>query len=111
MDTVREFLHEAMAGARMRILWRSRPAGLRKSARRATRHRFTCARGRRRDVDIVLIDGLKPFGNGELMPLGRLREPMEALARADAFVITRSELSRITPAIERKLREYNSSAP
>jgi 3-deoxy-D-manno-octulosonic-acid transferase len=65
----------------------------------------------RRDVDIVLIDGLKPFGNGELMPLGRLREPMEALARADAFVITRSELSRITPAIERKLREYNAAAP
>jgi tetraacyldisaccharide 4'-kinase len=64
-----------------------------------------------RDVDIVLIDALSPFSNGELMPLGRLREPFEALARAGAFVITRTERSRITPAIERKLREHNPTAP
>ncbi len=65
----------------------------------------------RRDLDIVLIDALSPFSNGELMPLGRLREPLAALARADAFVITRTEMARITPAIERKLREYNPAAP
>jgi 3-deoxy-D-manno-octulosonic-acid transferase len=64
-----------------------------------------------RDLDIVLVDSLSPFGNGELMPLGRLREPMEALARADLFVITRTELSVITPAIERKLCEHNPRAP
>ncbi len=64
-----------------------------------------------RDLDIVLVDALSPFGNGELMPLGRLREPLTALARADAFVITRTGLSRIAPAIERKLREYNPAAP
>ena len=32
-----------------------------------------------RDVDIVLIDALHPFGGGDLFPLGRLREPIEAL--------------------------------
>jgi tetraacyldisaccharide 4'-kinase len=36
---------------------------------------------------------------------------MEALRRADAFVITRTELSLVTSAIEHKLREYNPSAP
>lgn len=65
----------------------------------------------RRDLDIVLIDALDPFGNCELMPLGRLREPFTALGRAGAFVITRSERSRILPAIERKLRAYNPAAP
>ena len=65
----------------------------------------------RRDLDIVLIDAMSPFGNGELMPLGRLREPLEALSRADAFVITRTERARITSGIERKLREYNPAAP
>jgi tetraacyldisaccharide 4'-kinase len=64
-----------------------------------------------RDLDIVLVDALSPFGNFQLMPLGRLREPIEALARADVFVITRTELSRITPAIERKLHDYNPGAP
>ena len=65
----------------------------------------------RRDLDIVLVDALSPFSNGELMPLGRLREPFGALSRADAFVITRTEMARITPAIERKLRQYNPTAP
>ena len=64
-----------------------------------------------RDLDIVLIDAMSPFGNGELMPLGRLREPLEALARAGVLVITRTERSRIVPAIERKLRQYHPTAP
>ena len=65
----------------------------------------------RRDLDIVLIDAMAPFSNGELLPLGRLREPLDALSRAGAFVITRTERSRITSGIERKLREYNPHAP
>ncbi len=65
----------------------------------------------KRDLDIVLIDALSPFSNGELMPLGRLREPMEALSRTDIFVITRTERARIADAIEHRLREYNAAAP
>jgi len=64
-----------------------------------------------RDLDIVLIDALAPFSNGELMPLGRLREPLDALKRADVFVITRTERALLTDAIELKLREYNPRAP
>lgn len=65
----------------------------------------------KRDVDIVLVDALSPFGGGELIPLGRLREPLTGLARADAFVITRTERARTTLAIENRLREYNPTAP
>jgi tetraacyldisaccharide 4'-kinase len=38
-----------------------------------------------RDLDIVLVDGQKGFGNGHLLPWGPLREPVRALARAQAI--------------------------
>lgn len=44
-----------------------------------------------RDVDVVLLDGERPFGNGRLLPRGTLREPIDALRVADAIVMTRSE--------------------
>jgi len=42
-----------------------------------------------RDLDVVLVDGENGFGNGHLLPLGPLREPVEQLRRADAFIVTR----------------------
>ena len=42
-----------------------------------------------RNLDIVLLDGQKPLGNGYLLPRGPLREPPSALARADMLVYTR----------------------
>jgi tetraacyldisaccharide 4'-kinase len=51
--------------------------------------------GLRRDLDIVLMDGRRPLGNGHLLPLGPLREAPSQLARADAFVLTR--LTRSEP--------------
>ncbi len=64
-----------------------------------------------RDFDLVLIDALLPFGGGHLLPLGRLREPLEGLARADAFLITRSRAVANLPAIVSTLRQYNPEAP
>ncbi len=64
----------------------------------------------KRDIDIVLVDAMDPFGGCELVPLGRLREPLEALNRADVLVLTRCERGRNTRAIERQLRRYNSHA-
>lgn len=45
-----------------------------------------------RELDIVLIDAVSPFGGGCLLPRGLLREPPASLARADVLVITRSDL-------------------
>lgn len=42
-----------------------------------------------RDLDLVLIDAGDPWGGGRLAPLGRLREPVEGLARADAVLVTK----------------------
>jgi tetraacyldisaccharide 4'-kinase len=50
-----------------------------------------------RDLDIVLLDALCPFGYGHLLPRGLLREPPSALGRADVIVITRADL--VEPAI------------
>lgn len=64
----------------------------------------------RRDLDIVLLDGLDPFGGGEVFPLGRLREPLRALSRAGVIVITRSE-GREFDGILRGIRRHNNHAP
>jgi tetraacyldisaccharide 4'-kinase len=64
-----------------------------------------------REVDIVLIDALDPFGRGEVVPAGRLREPLFALQRADLLVITRCESDRQFEAISGELRRYHVEAP
>ena len=63
-----------------------------------------------RQHDIVLIDGLDPFGGG-VFPLGRSREPAEGLSRATAIVVTRAEPGRHNTGLERQLRRYNRTAP
>jgi tetraacyldisaccharide 4'-kinase len=60
-----------------------------------------------RDVDVVLIDATNPFGGGNLLPAGRLREPRTGLARADIVVITRSNRA---PAVEAAIAR-DSEAP
>ncbi len=59
----------------------------------------------RRDLDLVLIDCLDPLAGGRVFPAGRLREPLAALGRADAFVLTRTQLGRNYPAILHMLGE------
>ncbi len=44
-----------------------------------------------RDLDLVLIDALNPFGYGHLLPRGLLRESLRGLRRADVVLITRGE--------------------
>jgi tetraacyldisaccharide 4'-kinase len=63
-----------------------------------------------RKHDIVLIDALNPFGGG-VFPLGRSREPAEALRRATILVVTRSEPGVPISGLETLLRPYNTEAP
>ena len=44
-----------------------------------------------RDLDLVLIDALEPFGYGRLLPRGLLREPVEGLARAHVVGLSRTD--------------------
>ena len=60
-----------------------------------------------RDVDIVLVDGLNPFGNRKLLPLGPLRAPLGEIAEADVLVITK----KINETVAAELRTLNDKAP
>jgi tetraacyldisaccharide 4'-kinase len=42
----------------------------------------------KRDIDLVLFNAQKLLGNGRVLPGGDLREPLSALKRADAFIIS-----------------------
>lgn len=46
----------------------------------------------RRDLDIVLLDALEPFGFGHVFPRGTLREPLVGLRRADVAVLSRADM-------------------
>lgn len=46
----------------------------------------------RRDLDIVMLDALTPFGYRHVFPRGTLREPIRGLSRADVVVLSRVEM-------------------
>ena len=65
-----------------------------------------------RDLDIVLLDALAPFGYDRLLPRGLLREPQAGLARAHVVGLSRSDA--IAPdrraEIEARVRELAPQA-
>jgi len=70
-----------------------------------------------RDLDLVLIDAGDPWGGGRLPPLGRLREPVAALERANAVLITKApaewrplvaEIERVIDRIAPRLQVFIS---
>lgn len=65
-----------------------------------------------RDLDIVLLDALNPFGYGRLLPRGLLREPASGLARAQVVALSRCDAVREQRRgeIEREVRELAPQA-
>jgi tetraacyldisaccharide 4'-kinase len=67
-----------------------------------------------RDLDIVLLDYHKPFGNRHLLPRGVMREPISALLSADAIIMTKSDTvknNNETSLLLRKLRFFERKKP
>ena len=65
-----------------------------------------------RDIDIVLIDALDPFGGEEVVPAGRLREPLEALASSEHVCRDPLRFGRTFPSHRRAApRKLNPDAP
>ncbi|MEO5956215.1 MAG: tetraacyldisaccharide 4'-kinase, partial [Nitrospiraceae bacterium] len=55
-----------------------------------------------RDVNLLLVDATDAEGLSALVPAGRLREPLQAAARATAIVVTRADVpSRVTEVCRR----------
>ncbi len=80
-----------------------------------------------RDMDILLIDSINPFGNNKLLPSGILREPLSEIKRADIIVLTKTPLlfsdyrsgipARVDsdlpdgPSLIDEIRKHNPDAP
>ena len=63
----------------------------------------------KRDLDIVCIDATDPYG--EEGPLrGWLREPFHNVSRANAIVITRSDMSPEISGLTKEITEHNRTA-
>jgi len=56
-----------------------------------------------RDLDIVLLDALEPFGYEHVFPRGLLREPVAELSRADVIALSRADA--ITSARKAEIRQ------
>ncbi|MDD4894009.1 MAG: tetraacyldisaccharide 4'-kinase, partial [Candidatus Omnitrophica bacterium] len=61
----------------------------------------------KKDLEIVSIDSVLPFGNRHLIPRGILREPLSSLKRADVFVLTKTNLSPDVQSIKNFLGRIN----
>ncbi len=49
-----------------------------------------------RDIEIVVIDGMRGLGNGRCLPVGPLREPADRLRQVD-LIVTNGETSTVFP--------------
>ena len=63
-----------------------------------------------RPIDIVLLDYSRPWDNGCTLPLGRLREPLTALWRANVVILTRCGPPGVNVSLEDTVRRMNPNA-
>src|SRR5260370_29886553 len=64
-----------------------------------------------RDLNIVTIDATNPWGGGNLLPYGRLREPRSGLSRADCLVITRADQAEGIQSLRSELADITGGCP
>ena len=64
-----------------------------------------------RDLDIVLMDSVKGFGNEHLLPAGPLREGPEALERIDKFVVVSKSVKHDTAERVAKIMQKRLNIP
>jgi tetraacyldisaccharide 4'-kinase len=67
----------------------------------------------RRDMDIVLVDQKKLFGNGYLLPRGPLRESPRSLRRAHIVLVTQppGETTENRDVLEARIHSYHPTIP
>ncbi len=65
----------------------------------------------KKDLELVLLDAQRPFGNGRLLPGGLLREFPSALKRCDALILTRANQADATQKTQRYLKQYWPDKP
>ena len=64
-----------------------------------------------RDLDLLVLDGVRRWGDGRLLPLGDLREPMASARRAHALVVTRATRVPDRAEVEAWWAHHGSGGP
>jgi tetraacyldisaccharide 4'-kinase len=64
-----------------------------------------------RELDILTIDAMDPWGNGRLLPAGTLRESPVELRRADCVVITRADDPKAAEKVRSEIATYSLNCP
>jgi tetraacyldisaccharide 4'-kinase len=64
-----------------------------------------------RDLNILTLDATDPWGGGQLLPRGRLREPLDQMKRADLIVITRAETAGDVEALCARAGSLSNGRP
>ena len=68
-----------------------------------------------RDLNIVTVDATNPWGSGQrggqLLPYGRLREPLSGLRRADCVVLTRCDQAGDLDPLHEQIRDLIRDRP
>lgn len=64
-----------------------------------------------KNLEIVVVNGRAPWGNGRLFPRGMLREPLTALRRADLVVVTNPPDALAVEAVTETMRRHRARVP
>lgn len=64
-----------------------------------------------RDLDLLLLDGVRLWGNGRMLPRGHLREPEDSAGRAHALVVTRAGRVKDRDAVAAWWQRHGSGGP
>jgi tetraacyldisaccharide 4'-kinase len=60
----------------------------------------------KRAINILLVDGARLIGNGHLLPVGPMREPISQIARADLVFLTKTVSKEAMQTVESWLERY-----
>ena len=64
-----------------------------------------------KDLEILVVQARAPWGNARVFPRGMLREPLAALVRAHAVVVTNPTDAARVDAVATTVRRFNPTAP
>ena len=62
-----------------------------------------------RDLEIVVMDAIDPFGQGYFLPRGLLREGKKSLARADIIILNHVKTHDQYASIRRQIADYTTA--
>src|SRR5262249_5306052 len=63
----------------------------------------------KRDVDLLLVNRERAFGNSRMLPAGPMREPVSAIRRADAVIVVSSRCANSPSISSAAMKELSGS--